>query len=166
VPTAFRSMPDPVIRFLAPQFPRRTTGKPGASRNRLMFKELANLLIGEVHQLAKTVQAVVVEDRQRSRLSVVGRTTALKRFLLIFNDLIFDPRVDRFWRPRRRVRTPGRCFPATIASLADFSLEGSRLKRSGPRLGPTKGSVRRTNVIVLNFPFAAAEIIAERQDRV
>jgi hypothetical protein len=75
-------MPDPAIRFLAPQFPRRTIGKPGASRNLLLFKELAKLPIGENCQLAKIVQTVVVQDRQRSRLIVARRSHRLKVMLV------------------------------------------------------------------------------------
>jgi hypothetical protein len=50
-----------------------------------MFKELAKLPIGEIRQLAKTVQAVVVEDRTRScRPAVISAAASGKLSTIAF----------------------------------------------------------------------------------
>jgi hypothetical protein len=66
----------------------------------------------EVHRTSEAVGNYVA-----NRVGYSKEFVALKRFLLIFGDLIFTPEwivAYRAWRPRRQVRTPFLRFRATL----------------------------------------------------
>jgi hypothetical protein len=87
-----------------------------------------------VHRPPHSSKAERVDATQPRELAALQESGPLKRFLLIFNDLIFDSSVDRGMpslvaAPEGPYTRPPHSRKA--ASIADFSCSGSRLKRLG-----------------------------------